>query len=171
VGTLTLASHPHAPPPNRPLSSPLLEPYFALLLTLLALPPVPRRSSASSLASPSRNPAGTARIHHVDPSLVVHAPSSAWKQSYVLAHHTPLVVTDPTLLLTAHLSRSLDAIFWVPLRSKELPISCPRHPPRNTYQLARRRPTSRTRNTPGYRGHMARTHIHTISTTYNHWPI
>jgi hypothetical protein len=25
-------------------------------------------------------------------------------------------------------------------------------------------------NTPGYRGNMARTHIHTISTTYNHWP-
>jgi hypothetical protein len=25
-------------------------------------------------------------------------------------------------------------------------------------------------NTPGYRGHMARVHIHTISTTYTHWP-
>jgi hypothetical protein len=26
-------------------------------------------------------------------------------------------------------------------------------------------------NTPGDRGHMAKTHNHTISTTYNHWPI
>jgi hypothetical protein len=25
-------------------------------------------------------------------------------------------------------------------------------------------------NTLGYRGHMARSHIHTISTTYSHWP-
>jgi hypothetical protein len=25
-------------------------------------------------------------------------------------------------------------------------------------------------NTPGYRGHMSRTHIHTISALYNHWP-
>jgi hypothetical protein len=25
-------------------------------------------------------------------------------------------------------------------------------------------------NTPGYKGHMERTHIHTISSTYNQWP-
>jgi hypothetical protein len=25
-------------------------------------------------------------------------------------------------------------------------------------------------NTPGYKGHMPRQHIHTISTHYNHWP-